>query len=96
MEVCQNSASPRAGSELFFELQKNSQVLVNLYPFEGITCNGCKNTVTEKFSALENVLNVSMSSNFAEVLIASKNEIAQETFQKEIAYDAKYKIRNKL
>lgn len=96
MEVCQNSATPRAGSELFIEFQKNSELLVNLYPFEGITCNGCKNTVSEKFLALENVLNVSMSSNFAEVLIVSKDEVALETLQKEIAYDAKYKIGNKL
>jgi SAM-dependent methyltransferase len=96
MEVCQNSATPRAGSELFVELQKNSEVLVNLYPFEGITCSGCKNTVSEKFSALEDVSNVSMSSNFSEVLIVSKNEIALETLQKEIEYDAKYKIGNKL
>jgi SAM-dependent methyltransferase len=96
MEVCKNSATPRAGSELFIELQKNSEVLVNLYPFEGITCNGCKNTVSEKFTVIEDVLNVSMSSNFAEVLIVSKNEIALETFQKEIAYDSKYKIRQKL
>jgi SAM-dependent methyltransferase len=96
MEVCQNSATPRAGSELFIEFKKNSEVLVNLYPFEGITCSGCKNTVSEKFSALENALNVSMSSNFAEVLIVSKNEIALETLQKEIAYDIKYKIGQKL
>jgi SAM-dependent methyltransferase len=96
MEVCQNSATPRASSELFVELQKNNEVLVNLYPFEGITCNGCKNTVSEKFSALENILNVSMSSNFSEVLIVSKDEIALETLQKEIAYDEKYKIGQKL
>jgi len=96
MEACQNSATPRIGSELFIELQKNSGVLVNLYPFEGITCNGCKNTVSEKFLALESILNVSMSSNFAEVLIVSKNEIALETLEKEIAYDAKYKIGQKL
>jgi SAM-dependent methyltransferase len=96
MEVCQNSATPRAGSELFIELQKNNEVLVNLYPFEGITCSGCKNTVSEKFAALEGVLNVSMSSNFAEVLLVGYNEIALETLQKEIAYDAKYKIGSKL
>lgn len=96
MEVCQDSATPRAGSELFIELQKNSEVLVNLYPYEGITCSGCKNTVSEKFAALENVLNVSMSANFSEVLIVSKNEIALEALQKEIAYDTKYKIGNKL
>jgi SAM-dependent methyltransferase len=92
IEVCQNSATPRAGSELFIELQKNSVVVVNLYPFEGITCSGCKNTVSEKFTSIEGILNVSMSSNFAEVLIISKNEIALETLQKEIAYDVKYKI----
>ncbi|WP_281228605.1 methyltransferase domain-containing protein [Flavobacterium aquiphilum] len=92
MEICRNSAEKRADSELFIEFQKNSEVLVNLYPFEGITCSGCKNTVSEKFSSIEGILNVSMSSNFAEVLIVSKNEIALETLQKEIAYDIKYKI----
>lgn len=96
MEVCQNSATPRTGSELLIELQKNSEVLVNLYPFEGITCSGCKNTVSEKFAAIEGVLNVSMSSNFAEVLIVSQNEVALETLQKEIEYDVKYKIGQKL
>jgi SAM-dependent methyltransferase len=96
MEVCQNSATPRAGSELFIELQKNSEVLVNLYPFEGITCSGCKNTVSEKFVSNEDILNVNMSSNFAEVLIVSQSEIPLETLQKEIAYDAKYKIEQKL
>jgi len=96
MEVSQNSIPPRANSELFIELKKNNVVLVNLYPFEGITCSGCRNTVSEKFSALENVLNVSMNSNFSEVLIVSKNEVSLETLQKEIAYDAKYKIGNKL
>jgi SAM-dependent methyltransferase len=96
MEVCQNSATPRAGSELFIELLTNSEVLVDLYPFEGITCSGCKNTVSEKFSALEGVQNVSMNSNFSEVLVVSKNEVALEILQKEIAYDAKYKIGQKL
>jgi SAM-dependent methyltransferase len=96
MEVCQNSATPRSGSELFIELQKNKEVLVNLYPFEGITCSACKTTVSEKFAAIEGVLNVSMSSNFLEVLIVSQNEVALETLQKEIAYDAKYKIGQRL
>ena len=96
MEVCQNSALPRAGSELLIELKKNNEVFVNLYSFEGITCSGCKNSVCEKFSAIEGVLNVSMSTNFTEVLLVSKNEIALATLQKEIAYDAKYKIEDKL
>jgi SAM-dependent methyltransferase len=96
MEVCQNSVAPRAGSELFIEFQKNDEVIVNLYPFEGITCSGCKNSVTEKFTTIEGVLNVSMSNNFAEVLIVSKTEIVLETLQKEITYDDKYKIGQKL
>jgi SAM-dependent methyltransferase len=96
MEVCQNSVAPRAGSELFIEFQKNDEVIVNLYPFEGITCSGCKNTVSEKFKQFEGVLNVSMSTNFAEVLIVSKTEIVLETLQKEITYDDKYKIGQKL
>jgi SAM-dependent methyltransferase len=96
IEVCQNSATPRAGSELFIEFQKNSEVLVSLFSFEGITCSGCKNTVSEKFTSLEGVLNVSMSNDFAEVLIVSQKEIALETLEKEIAYDSKYKIKQKL
>jgi SAM-dependent methyltransferase len=49
MEVCQNSATPRAGSELFIEFQKNSEVLVNLYPFEGITCRCFKRKHEQQF-----------------------------------------------
>jgi methyl halide transferase len=94
MEVCQNSVTPRAGSELWIQLQKNSDVVVTLHPFEGITCSGCRNTVSEKFAAIEGVLNVNMSSNFAEILIVSAKEIALETLQKEINYDSKYKIKN--
>lgn len=93
MEICQNSPTKRTDSELFIEFQKNSNVQVNLYSFEGITCNGCKNTVSEKFLALERVLNVSMSNNFAEVLIVSQNEIPLKTLREEIAYDVKYKIK---
>ena len=74
-------------------MKKNNDVVVNLYEFEGITCSGCMETITEKFLAIDGVLNVSMSSNFAEVLIVSKNEIAIETLQREIAYDEKYLIK---
>ena len=93
MEISPNSIAPRANTELFFELKKNNDVVVNLYEFEGITCSGCMETITEKFLAIDGVLNVSMSTNFAEVLIVSKNEIAIETLQREIAYDEKYLIK---
>jgi hypothetical protein len=93
MDVAQDSVVPRANSELFIELQKNKESKVNLYDFEGITCSGCMNTVSEKFAAISEVLNVSMSTNFAEVLIVSKTEIPLEELQKIVSYDEKYKIK---
>jgi hypothetical protein len=77
---------------LFFELKKNSDVKVNLYRFEGITDSGYINTVTAKFEALNDVINTSMSTNFAEVLIVSKKEILIEELQKTVSYDEKYRI----
>lgn len=93
MDVCTNSISPRANSELFFELKKNNLVKVYLYEFSGITCSGCMESVSKKFAAIDGILNVSMSSDFAEVLIVSKNEIAVEELQNAISYDKKYKIK---
>jgi SAM-dependent methyltransferase len=93
MDLCINSIAPRANSELFFELKKNNQVDVNLYEFSDITSSGCMESVTKKFNAIDNIINVSMSSNFAEVLIVSKNEIAVEELQNAISYDEKYKIK---
>jgi len=40
MDLCPDSAKPRANSELFMELRKNSQNKVVLYEFEGIWCSG--------------------------------------------------------
>ncbi|MFV8270995.1 methyltransferase [Flavobacterium sp. GT2N3] len=93
MDVSKNSIAPRANSELFIELKKNNQVVVNLYEFEGITCNNCMETASEKLIAIDGIINVSMSSNFAEVLIVSTNEIAIKALQQVISYDAKYKIK---
>lgn len=93
IDVSKNSIAPRANSELFIELKRNNQVVVNLYEFEGVTCNDCMETVSEKLIAIDGILNVSMSSNFAEVLIVSKNEIEIKTLQQVISYDDKYKIK---
>jgi SAM-dependent methyltransferase len=93
MDACPNSIPPRANSELFIELKKNNQVEVNLYEFNGITCSGCMDTVSKKFAEFNGVLNVSMSSNFAEVLIVSENKIPIEKLENAIAYDEKYKIK---
>ena len=93
MDVSENSIAPRANSELFFKLRKNNQVVVNLYEFVGITCNSCMKNVSEKLLTIDGIFNVSMSSNFAEVLIVSKNEIAIKALQQVISYDEKYKIK---
>ncbi|MFY7965735.1 MAG: hypothetical protein ACOVO1_12625, partial [Chitinophagaceae bacterium] len=92
-DVCNNSILPRFNTELFIELKKNIAVVVNLYKIEGIVCNGCMNTVTQKFAKLQDVLNVSISTNYTEVLIVSKNEILLQDLQNELAYDAKYFIK---
>ena len=65
----------------------------NLYRFEGITCSGCMNTVTEKFAAINEVLNVSMNGNFTEILIVSTTEIPLEELQKIVSCDDNYKIK---
>jgi SAM-dependent methyltransferase len=92
LELCQNSIEKRTNSELVIDFQKNTKVLVNLYAFEGITCSGCMSTVSNKFMEIEGVENVSMSSNFAEVLIVSTKEIPLNLLQEIVSYDEKYKI----
>ena len=92
MEVCTNSVAPRANSELFIELEKNTATEVHLYNFEGITCSGCKATVSEKLAEIDSVINVNMNTNFREVLIASKKEIVLQKLQDRVSYDEKYKI----
>ena len=87
-----NSIPSRANTELFIEFQKNELNQVNLYHFEGITCSGCMNTVSSKFSEIDGVLNVSMNSNFSEIIIVSKTEIDIKTLQEIVSYDEKYKI----
>ena len=64
-----------------------------MYTFEGITCSGCMEKVSEKFAAVENVLNVSMNSNFSEVLMVSKTEIPLHLLQQLVSYDENYKIQ---
>jgi SAM-dependent methyltransferase len=92
MDVALKSVVPRASSELFFEFKKSSNVKVKLYQVEGIISTGSMNTVTSKFEGLKDVLNTSMSTNFAEVLIVSKKEILIEELQKAVSNDEKYSI----
>ena len=92
MDVCTNSVTPRANTELEIELEKNTAAEVYLYNLEGITCSGCKATVSEKIGSLEGVLNATMNSNFREVVITSKEEVGLKKLQDTISFDEKYKI----
>jgi SAM-dependent methyltransferase len=93
LAVASNSIAPRAGSELFIEFKKNSELLVSLYKFEGITCSGCMNTVSTAFMKIEGVKNVSMSTDFSEVILVSKTEIPVAELQAIVSYDENYKIK---
>lgn len=92
ISLAENSIPSRANTELFFEFRKNTQNHVNLYHFEGITCSSCMNTVSKKFLEIENVLNVSMNTDFSEIMIVSKTEIDIKTLQEIVSYDDNYKI----
>lgn len=92
MELCENSIPPRANSEVVIEFEKNPAVAVNLYTFEGITCSGCMENVSVKLAQINGVLNVSMSTDFSEVLIVSTEEIDLTALQFAVSYDEKYKI----
>jgi SAM-dependent methyltransferase len=92
ISLAENSIPSRANTELFFEFRKNTQNHVNLYHFEGITCSSCMNTVSKKFLEIENVLNVSMNTDFSEIMIVSKIEIDIKTLQEIVSYDDNYKI----
>jgi SAM-dependent methyltransferase len=91
IETATNSVEPRANTELFFKFKKGD-VLVNFYSFQGITCNGCKNSVTEIYSKIEGVKNASMSSDFKEILTVSDEEIDLKLLQELVSYDEGYKI----
>ena len=92
LSTANNSVSPRANSELFFSFVKNNSVMVNLYSFEGITCTGCKNSVTEIYSKIDGVKNVNMSSDFKEILIVCDKEIDMKLLQELVSYEKDYKV----
>ena len=92
LETAENSVLPRANSELSFLFQKNNLLHVNLYSLEGITCNGCKHTVTEIFSKIEGVKNISMSTDYSEVLIVSTDKIPLTVLEDKLSYETHYSI----
>jgi hypothetical protein len=51
------------------------------------------NTISNKFLEIDEVLNVSMNSNFSELIIVSKIEINLQKLQEIVSYDENYKIK---
>lgn len=93
MDVSNNSIAPRANTELFIELKKNNDVTVILYKLEGISCSNSKNAVISKFEVLNNVLNVSINTDFTTLLLVSINEFPLSELQEVISYDDNLKIK---
>ncbi|NRS88486.1 SAM-dependent methyltransferase [Flavobacterium sp. 7E] len=92
MDVSKNSITPRANTELFIELKKNNDVTVILYKLEGISCSNSKNTVISKFEVLNNVLNVSINTDFTTLLLVSTNEFPLSELQEVLSYNNNLKI----
>ncbi len=92
MEIAINSVSPRANSELFIIFEKNTNVLVNLYELNGITCSNCAATIESKFTKIDDILQASISINFKEIIIVSLSFIAIKKLQEALLYDMNYSI----
>ncbi|HLN94612.1 MAG TPA: methyltransferase domain-containing protein [Flavobacterium sp.] len=92
MDEARHSVASRQGTELHFEMRKNEDVTVRLYGFEGITCNGCRTTVTSKFREMRGVTNVSMGADFKTLLVTSDTEIPLLELQRIIADEPTYSI----
>ena len=93
INLSENSAAPRANSELSIELTKNGQVVVNLYQLKGFGFSDSMEKLTKKLLTVDGVLKVSISGNFNDLLLVSRNDITIETLQQVIAYDKKYTLK---
>ncbi|CAH0336159.1 Thiopurine S-methyltransferase [Flavobacterium sp. CECT 9288] len=92
MEIARNSVAPRANSELFFMFEKKTNVIVNLYELNGVTCSTCAKTIESKLTIIEGVVQVSINTNFQEIVIVSHSVVAIEKLQDALIYDASYSI----
>nr|WP_314837969.1 methyltransferase domain-containing protein [uncultured Flavobacterium sp.] len=92
MEIARNSVAPRANSELFFMFEKKTNVIVNLFELNGVTCSTCAETIDSKLTDIEGILQVSISTNFQEIVIVSHSMIVIEKLQDALLYDANYSI----
>jgi len=92
LDVAQNSIPARAQSELIFECVKNEFAKVNLYHFKGLFCMNCVKTISDKFLTIEGIQQISVSSDFQNVLIVSNKLIPISEFESQLAYNTDYSI----
>lgn len=90
--VSEHSVKARATFELWGEWRKNDTLSVQLFEIKGITCVGCKNTVSQHIAALSGVHSVSMSSNFSDILTVSNAPLPIAQVRESIAYEPQYTI----
>jgi SAM-dependent methyltransferase len=89
---CENSITPRANTELWFEFKKNSNLTTNLYNLKGITCNECSSSMIKNLNQIEGIDNLSFSTDFKQLLLVSSTEIPIAILNNHLAYDSKLKI----
>lgn len=92
LATCNNSVSPRAGTELWFEFEKNNGVSVCLYRIDGINCAKSSHTILQKIQELAGVMNISLNTSSTDLLLVSDSEIPVELLRHQIAVEAKYSI----
>ncbi|MBP7389678.1 MAG: methyltransferase domain-containing protein [Chitinophagales bacterium] len=93
-DTCNNSVKPRAGNELFIEMSRKKMPsdFVKLYGISGITCSGCKNSITENLLKVDGVVMVSINSDFSEVMAVSSKSVALTVLKQAIAHETKYQL----
>lgn len=58
---------------------------------EGMTCNGCANTVLNRLQSIEGVTGVTVSRETNSALISGENEVSDEAIHESLA-DVKYNV----
>jgi len=58
---------------------------------EGMTCNGCANTVLRKLQSIEGVTEVTVSRETNSAVIRGENEVSNEAIYESLA-DVKYNV----
>jgi copper chaperone CopZ len=93
-DTCTNSVKPRAGNELFIEMQKRNlpAEYVKLFSVSGISCSGCKNTVTQNLFSVDGVTAVSINQDFTELMVITNKAVTAEQLKLSLKANPTYQI----